>query len=67
MEFVPKADSMTGKAIKRVSVSVREDMKYVERILIEDVSGDQTVISFHDTILNEPVDAAEWKVSKDGK
>lgn len=64
MEFVPKADSMTGKAIKRVCVSVREDQNYVERIMIEDVSGDQTAISFHDTVLNEPVDAAEWKVVK---
>lgn len=67
MEFVPKADSMTGKAIKRVLVAVRDDAKYVERIMIEDVSGDQTEISFHDTVLNQPVDAAEWKVSKDGK
>lgn len=62
MEFVPKEGNMTGKAIARVTVSVREDLKYVEGISIEDVSGDLTTIRFHDTVLNEPVPASEWKV-----
>lgn len=62
LEFAPKADRMVGKAIRRVVVSVREDRKYVQRIMIEDVSGDRTTITFHDTVLNAPVDASEWKV-----
>jgi outer membrane lipoprotein-sorting protein len=66
MEFVPKPESLSGKAVKRVAVSVRDDRKYVEEIEIEDVGGDLTKISFHDTILNEPIDASEWKVDSGG-
>ena len=66
MEFVPKPGSLVGKAIKRVAVAVRDDRKYVEEITIEDVSGDLTKIRFHDTILNEPIPASEWKVESGG-
>jgi len=67
MEFIPKPDSLSGKAIKRVSVSVRDDRKYVEEIGIEDIGGDLTRIVFHGTVLNEPVDPAEWKVDAGGQ
>ena len=62
MEFVPRTGSLVGKAIRRVTVSVRGDFKYVERIAIEDASGDRTTITFHDTVLNAPVAAAAWEV-----
>jgi len=61
--FIPRADRMVAKAIKQVTVSIREDQRYVERIVIEDVSGDQTSIIFHDTRLNEPIDPSAWEVA----
>ena len=61
--FTPHADWMVAKAIKQVTVSIREDQRYVERIVIEDVSGDQTSIIFHDTRLNEPIDPSAWEVA----
>lgn len=60
--FIPRADRMVAKAIRQVTVSIREDQRYVERIVIEDVSGDQTTIFFHDTVLNEPLNADCWEV-----
>ena len=63
MAFIPKPKSLVGKAIKRVTVSVRDDRKYVEAITIEDVSGDLTKIMFHDTVLNKPIATSEWKVN----
>ena len=62
LEFIPKKDGMIGKVIKRVTISVREDRRYVERIAIEDVGGDKTTITFYDTVLNDPVDTKEWEV-----
>lgn len=62
LAFVPKAEGMAAKAIRRVTVSVREDCRYVEQIVIEDVSGDRTSLVFHDTVLNEPVDSSAWEV-----
>ena len=67
LEFVPKAEGMVGKVIRRLTISVRADLRYVERIAIEDMGGDQTIISFHDTRLNDPVPASEWEVLPDGQ
>lgn len=61
--FIPRADRMVAKAIRQVTVSIREDQRYVEQIAIEDVSGDQTSIVFHETLLNEPIDPSAWEVA----
>jgi outer membrane lipoprotein-sorting protein len=60
--FVPKEGNLTGKAIKQVAVVIRDDFKYVEQLMIEDVTGDLMTIHFHDTVLNQAVPAAVWKV-----
>ncbi len=65
LEFIPKQGGMIGKVIRRVTISVREDRRYVERIAIEDVGGDKTTITFYDTVLNAPVAAGEWEVVPD--
>ena len=65
LEFVPKKDGMISKVIKRVTITVRKDRRYVERIAIEDMGGDKTTITFYDTVLNAPVAAKEWEVVPD--
>ncbi len=62
LAFTPHADRMEAKAIRTVTISVREDLRYVEKIVIDDVSGDRTTITFHETVLNEPLDDEEWEV-----
>ena len=66
LEFVPKTEGMLGKVIRKLTIHVRADLRYVEQISIEDVGGDLTTIFFLDTRLNEPVPASEWEVSPNG-
>lgn len=66
LQFDPKAGSMVGHVIKRVTIHVREDRTYVEKIVIEDRGGDQTAITFVNTVLNETVPAKEWEVKPNG-
>lgn len=63
--FTPRSSSAARQAIRRVTVSFREDRRYIEAILIEDVSGDRTRVQFTGTKLNEPIDPREWKVEPD--
>ncbi len=63
LAFTPHADRMESKAIRLVTISVREDLRYVEQIVIDDVSGDRTTIDFHATVLNEPLADDEWEVA----
>lgn len=62
MVFIPRDGRMVAKAIRQVTVSICDDRRYVEQIVIEDISGDLTSIRFHDTILNEPIDPSAWEV-----
>lgn len=62
LAFLPREGRMVAKAIRQVTVSIREDRRYVEQIIIEDISGDLTSITFHNTVLNEPVDPSAWEV-----
>jgi len=62
MVFIPREGGMVSKAIRQVTVSICSDQRYVEEIVIEDVSGDRTSIRFHGTVLNEPVDPSVWEV-----
>ena len=64
LEFRPKADSPNARVIQRVWVTIREDLRYVQAISIEDVSGDLTAITFMDTVLNEAVPSEVWKVTR---
>lgn len=61
--FTPRPERMVAQAIRQVTVEIREDLRYVERIVIDDVSGDQTAIFFHDTLLNEPLGEDCWEVA----
>ena len=62
--FTPHSSSLNAKVIRQVIVTIREDLRYVQSICIEDVSGDSTTISFLDTVLNETVPSDVWKVKR---
>lgn len=63
LSFVPLESSMIRKAIQRVEVEFREDMRYVQSIRIEDLNGDRTSFVFEETRLNEPIPPEEWEIA----
>jgi outer membrane lipoprotein-sorting protein len=60
--LVPRRESFANKAIKRVTLTFRKDRRYLEKLDIEEVSGDRTWMTFTNTVLNTPVDPAAWEV-----
>ena len=64
--FVPHADSFAGKAVKQVTMTCREDRRYLQELLIEEATGDQTRMVFTNTVLNATVTADDWKVGPGG-
>ena len=65
--FKPHVGSANAQAIKQVRVTIRDDLRYVQSIGIEDSSGDHTLMTFIDTVLNEPVPKETWKVKNNGR
>jgi len=65
--FVPRATSFAAKAIRRVTLTFRDDRRYIHAIQIEECSGDRTLMTFTNTVLNAAVDPALWEVKPHGR
>ncbi|MBF0593851.1 MAG: outer membrane lipoprotein carrier protein LolA [Candidatus Omnitrophica bacterium] len=61
---LPHPESPEAGFIKRVSIQFREDLRYIGRITIEEVSGDQTDIVFDNVRLNEIIPADAWRAER---
>jgi outer membrane lipoprotein-sorting protein len=62
LEFVPLEKNISKKVIKSITITFREDKKYLKIIRIQEVSGDVTTITFTNTQLNVPLDNADFEV-----
>ena len=62
IEFVPREMSPVKKIIELITVTFREDERYLQKVLFQEVSGDSTLLIFKNTLLNAPVDENNFKV-----
>jgi len=66
LEFVPQEKNAARKVIKSITITFRDDGKYLRQIRIKEVSGDVTTIIFLNTLLNVPLDSASFEVKGHG-
>jgi outer membrane lipoprotein-sorting protein len=62
LTFAPKPQTPLASMLKSVTVTFREDERYIEQLAIREAGGDQTVIRFQDTRLNEPIPEDAWRL-----
>lgn len=62
IEFIPRDNNVSKKIIKSITVTFREDQKYLQQLRIQEMSGDVTTIIFKNTILNTPLDSKSFEV-----
>jgi outer membrane lipoprotein-sorting protein len=62
LEFIPLEKNISKKVIKSITITFRDDQKYLKQILIREVNGDTTTINFINTLLNVPVDSSSFEV-----
>lgn len=63
-EFTPKGNNVAGKIIKSITISLREDEKYLRQIKILELSGDSTTITFKDTVFDPVPDSLDFEVKR---
>jgi outer membrane lipoprotein-sorting protein len=63
-EFTPKGNNIAGKIIKSITISLREDEKYLRQIKILELSGDSTTITFKDTVFDPVPDSLDFEVKR---
>jgi outer membrane lipoprotein-sorting protein len=62
LEFVPRDNNIAKKIIRSITITFRDDRKYLRQIRILETSGDETVIRFSETRLNPPLDRNSFEV-----
>ncbi len=62
LEFIPLEKNISKKVIKSITITFRDDQKYLKQILIREVNGDVTTINFINTLLNVPLDSSSFEV-----
>ncbi len=62
LEFRPKESLPTADIIDKLTITFREDLKYIETIEIEEQSGDKTRLKFFNVKLNKSLAATVWEI-----
>ncbi len=62
IEFSPNEKNAVKKVVKNITITFREDQKYLKQIRIREVGGDVTTIHFNNTLLNVPLENAAFEV-----
>jgi len=62
LKFIPKKNTTVGNVIDSVTVTFRDDERYIHQIYIKEKSSDSTLLTFVNTQLNIPLEAAAWEV-----
>jgi outer membrane lipoprotein-sorting protein len=65
--FTPRGGTFVEKAIRRVVLTLRPDHRYLSHMLIEEKSGDRTLMTFTNTLLNAPLQPSMWEVKPHGR
>ena len=65
--FTPKEGSFAFKVIERVVLTFREDRRYIHDLLIEERTGDRTLMTFTNSVLNAAIPATAWEVKPHGR
>jgi outer membrane lipoprotein-sorting protein len=65
--FTPKDGSFAVKVIQRVVLTFREDRRYIQTLLIEERTGDRTLMTFTQSILNAAIPPSAWEVKPHGR
>jgi len=60
--FTPKSGTPPAKMLKTVTVTFREDKRYIASIRIEEAAGDVTALTFEGTEINVPLAPKEWEL-----
>ena len=64
LKFIPEKNTTAGNVIDNVTVTFRDDERYIHQIYIKEKSSNSTLLTFLNTQLNTPLEASAWEVQQ---
>lgn len=62
LAFAPKEGNRIGKAVREIRVHIREDRRYLQKMVLTEVTGDVTVTDFLDVQIDALIPPEAWEV-----
>jgi outer membrane lipoprotein-sorting protein len=59
--FVPLKSTTSYDLIESIAIKFNKDLRYLDKITIQEKNGDKTTLSFFDTKLNKQISSRAWK------
>jgi len=64
LQFIPRETALPRELIESVTIEFERDERYVHEIKIVERRGDWTLLTFVDTLLNDPIAPSAWDVEQ---
>jgi outer membrane lipoprotein-sorting protein len=61
LEFVPLESTIVSRVMGKITVTFQKDLRYIEKIQMDEKSGDRTLLIFQNTVLDTPLDDKTWE------
>jgi outer membrane lipoprotein carrier protein len=62
LRFAPQPDSMVAKMVKNIEITFGNNDTQVDKMVINETSGDSTTLSYSNTVLNQPIPDKAWEI-----
>jgi len=62
LRFAPQAGSMVAKMVKNIEITFGNDETQVDKMVINETTGDSTTLNYSNTRLNQPIPDKVWEI-----
>lgn len=62
LRFAPKAGTMVSKLVKNIEVTFGKDEMQIDRMVVNETSGDSTTLNYSNVRLNQPIKSETWEI-----
>jgi outer membrane lipoprotein-sorting protein len=62
LRFAPKAGTMVSKLVKNIEVTFGNDELQIDKMIVNETSGDSTTLNYSNVRLNQPIDNKTWEI-----
>jgi outer membrane lipoprotein carrier protein len=62
LRFAPQGGTMVSKLVKNIEITFNKDQMQIDKMVVNETSGNYTALEYSDTKLNAPIPTSTWEI-----
>jgi outer membrane lipoprotein carrier protein len=62
LRFAPQGGTMVSKLVKNIEITFNKDQLQIDKMVVNETTGDSTTLEYSDTKLNDPIPPSTWEI-----